>query len=148
MKIKIPEIQISLRYKGKKAERFKITDSKSVATLARTVFDADTIEWHETMFAIYLNRANEVLGFFKIASGGTNCVLCDPKLVFTAALNCGANSLILTHNHPSGNAFPSESDKAITKQIKAGAELLDMHLLDHVIVTKESYYSFADRLHV
>ena len=70
--------------------------------------------------------------------------VCDPKIVFTVALNCGATSLILSHNHPSGNLYPSNADKEVTKKIKEGGLLLDIRLLDHIIISDENYFSFAD----
>jgi len=91
-----------------------------------------------------LNRSNKVLGYFKISSGGVTGTICDPKIVFSVALNVMASGIIIMHNHPSGNLRPSPADIMLTKKLKEAGTLLDIHVLDHLIVTDESYYSFMD----
>ena len=80
----------------------------------------------------------------KHSTGATNQTVIDPKLIVGAALKMGASGIIISHNHPSGNAFPSTHDKAVTKQLKDGCKLFNITLLDHIIVTEDSYYSFGD----
>jgi DNA repair protein RadC len=91
-----------------------------------------------------LNRANKVLGVLEISSGGISGTVADPKLIFAAALKAGASGLILSHNHPSSNLKPSQADISLTKKVKEGGTLLEIFVLDHIIVTSEGYYSFAD----
>jgi hypothetical protein len=87
---------------------------------------------------------NKVLGIFTAGKGSITGVLCDPKIIFQAALLANATSIILAHNHPSGSLKASQADLDMTKKIKAGAQLLEIELLDHLILTSEAYFSFAD----
>ena len=91
-----------------------------------------------------LNRANKVLGIYPVSKGGVSGTLVDPKLIFSVALKCNASSIILAHNHPSGNLFPSENDKELTQKLKSAGNFLDIKVLDHLIITPEGYFSFAD----
>ncbi len=143
---KLQSAEITLSYKGKvkPSERIKLATSQNTADLLRTIFDADLLEWREEMILLCLNRMNKVIGYYKVSSGGVAGTVCDPKIIFTVALNCGATSIILSHNHPSGNLKPSQADIDMTKRIKAGGKILDIEVLDHVIITAEGYYSFAD----
>jgi DNA repair protein RadC len=95
------------------------------------------IEYTESFYVILLNRANKVLGVFRISSGGLAGTVVDPKKVFQIALKANAAGVILAHNHPSGNAKPSKSDMDITKKCVEAGKFLDMAVLDHVIITKE-----------
>jgi DNA repair protein RadC len=85
-----------------------------------------------------------VLGVVDISQGGLSGTVADPKVIFAAALKSCASGIVLAHNHPSGELDPSREDIALTNKIKAGAELLDLKVLDHLIISKDSYYSFAD----
>ncbi len=96
------------------------------------------------MKIIYLNRANKVLGIYAASSGGISGTLVDSRLIFAAAIRLGASALMLCHNHPSGNLKPSQNDKALTHKIKSAAAILDITLHDHIILSPEGFYSFAD----
>lgn len=93
---------------------------------------------------ILLNRANRVLGIVPISVGGTAGTVADPKVIFVSALKCNASSVILCHNHPSGNLKPSQADIELTRKLKAAGQFLDLPVLDHIILTKDAYFSFAD----
>ena len=93
---------------------------------------------------MYLNNSNKILEKFQISKGGITGTLVDVRISLKKALEIGAVSLILTHNHPSGNLRPSEADKQLTQKLKTAAESLDIKILDHIIVTEKSYFSFAD----
>jgi len=99
---------------------------------------------HEEFWVLLLNRAHRVIKTVKISQGGLTGTVIDQRLIFKHALESKATSIVVAHNHPSGNKKPSETDISITKKIKKGAELLDIHLLDHIIIANEVYYSFAD----
>lgn len=144
--MKLPEIEITIKYKGtKKSELKKLANSQDTAEVLRLMYNADTFDWQEEMILICLNRANKVIGYYKVSKGGTASTIVDPKVVFTTALNCvGTSGIILSHNHPSGNKQPSESDRQTTNKLKDAGKLLDIALLDHIIMTDESYFSFAD----
>jgi len=143
----LTEFKVSIKKKGaKKIDRTKVTESEDAAAVCRKIFDSDTIEYNEEVVLILLNRANEFIGFSKIGMGGTSGAVIDPKMVFTIALQSNAHGIILAHNHPSGNKKPSKADREITERLRSGAELLDLRLLDHLIIsgTDDQYYSFAD----
>lgn len=108
------------------------------------MFDQDMICFREEMGLVLLSRCNKVIGWCRISVGGFSSTLCDPKLVFYHALHCGASNIALAHNHPSGNLTPSSEDKRLTDKINDAAELFDIRLLDHLIITEAEYFSFAD----
>ncbi|HWJ30645.1 MAG TPA: JAB domain-containing protein, partial [Flavisolibacter sp.] len=93
---------------------------------------------------LFLNRSNRVLQLFSVSSGGITGTVADPRLILAAALKVGTISLILCHNHPSGGTRPSKADEELTQKIKGGAAFMDIKVLDHLILTSESYFSFAD----
>jgi DNA repair protein RadC len=99
---------------------------------------------YEVFLAIYLNKSNKILTFRMIGSGGLTGTVADPRMILKAALEEGATGIVLCHNHPSGNLKPSEMDEMLTRKIKEVAELIDIKVMDHIIVSNEGYYSFAD----
>ena len=104
----------------------------------------DRIELLEEFKMLLVNRRNRVLGVVDISKGGLSGTVADPKVIFAAALKSCASGIILAHNHPSGELNPSREDIALTNKIKAGAEILDLKVLDHLIISNDSFYSFAD----
>lgn len=99
---------------------------------------------YEVFWVILLNRANQVIKKHPISIGGVSGTVVDPKIIFKAALDNLACSLILVHNHPSGNLKPSQADIKLTKKMKDAGTLLEIPVLDHLIFTDEGYLSFAD----
>ncbi len=99
---------------------------------------------HEEFWLLLLNRANKIIKKQPISQGGVSGTVADPKLIFNHALNHLASSVILVHNHPSGNLTPSEADKRLTKQLFEAGKLLEIAVLDHIIYTDNAYFSFAD----
>ena len=142
-KYKFPQLKVKVT--ATKGDEFFIKSSDDIVQVLRNVFNADTIHWTEEFIIVCLNRAHKVIGTCKVGLGGFTGVVCDPKVVMTIALQSSATSLILAHNHPSGNLKPSDADRRMTDKIKQACELLDINLLDHIILTDESYYSFAER---
>ena len=114
----IPEITISLK-RGIE-EKIKITGSRSADTLFRKFITEDTIECYEQMVVLFLNRSNESVAWFKISQGGLTGTVVDVRLIFSVALKALATSIILCHNHPSGNVQPSEADRKITRAVRDG----------------------------
>lgn len=102
------------------------------------------IEVQEHFIAIYLNQANKIIGYYHHSTGTINATMVDVEIVAAVALKTLAKSVIISHNHPSGNLTPSEADRTLTRKIKEALKLFDIHLLDHVIVTRNGYYSFAE----
>ncbi|WP_347053625.1 JAB domain-containing protein [Flavobacterium olei] len=140
----VSEIDLIYRTKIKSSERPLITSSRSAYAILRDCWDPDKIEFIEQFKVLLLSQSNKVLGIYEASSGGIAGTVVDIRLLFAAALKANAVGFIITHNHPSGNTVPSEADKGITRKIKSAGELLDIKLLDHLIVTADSYYSFAD----
>lgn len=99
---------------------------------------------HEEFWILALNRANKLVAKCLISKGGQAGTIADPKIIFKLALENHAASIVLAHNHPSGNLKPSEADIQLTKKIKSGGLLLDIQVLDHLIFSHKSYFSFAD----
>jgi DNA repair protein RadC len=99
---------------------------------------------HEEFWAIYLCRNNSIIHYVKIGQGGISATIADIRIILKTAIEYLASSIIICHNHPSGNIKPSESDISLTNKIKEAAKLLDINVLDHIIFTDTSYYSFAD----
>ncbi|WP_339842223.1 DNA repair protein RadC [uncultured Maribacter sp.] len=99
---------------------------------------------HEEFWILFLNNSNKVLHKAQLSKGGITGTLVDVRLVMKQTLELGAVAIILAHNHPSGTLRPSAADKQITQKIKTASETLDVKVLDHLIITQKSYYSFAD----
>ncbi|GAB3506539.1 DNA repair protein RadC [Spirosoma knui] len=99
---------------------------------------------HEEFWILLMNRANEVLRPVQISAGGVSGTVADPKIIFKQAIEHLASSMILLHNHPSGNLTPSQADKDLTRKLKDAGRLLDIPVLDHLIFTDKAYLSFAD----
>lgn len=99
---------------------------------------------HEECWVLYLNRGNKLIGKEKITSGGVSATIVDVKMIIKKAISRLASSIILVHNHPSGNKTPGDHDKIQTKRLKSAAQMCEIELLDHLIVAGEDYYSFSD----
>lgn len=140
--MKIAEIKVS--YSSNYGDVVKIAKSQDAYDLVMEYWNLDNIELLEEVKIILLNRANRVLGIHKLSKGGVSQSIVDIKLILSIALKCNATSIILVHNHPSGNLKYSKSDKSITSKLKDACRIVDLVLFDHLIVTKNDYYSFAD----
>jgi DNA repair protein RadC len=122
-------------------EKTIVRNSNEIAAYLRTVLK----DYHYEVFAvIFLNRANKIKHFEIISRGGITGTVADPRLILKKALEEGATSIVISHNHPSGNLRPSRADEEITQKIKQAAGYFDINVLDHIIVSDEGYYSFAD----
>ena len=121
----------------------KITKSANIAEYIRPFFGPE-IEVFESMYLITLNQGNNIVSVTKISQGGISGTVVDIRLIAKYALEGLATSIILAHNHPSGSLKASSQDINLTKKVQAGMKLLDITLLDHLIVTREGYCSFAD----
>jgi len=93
---------------------------------------------------LLLNRANKAIGEYEVSTGSSTGTIADPKLSFAAAIKTNATGIVLAHNHPSGNLNPSEADISLIKKIRDAGKMLEISVLDHLIITSEGYYSFAD----
>ena len=122
-------------------EKKKITSSASVFELMQPIIGE---LYHEEFWIIYLNNSNKVIEQLQLSKGGITGTLVDVRITLRKALEVGATSIILAHNHPSDTLKPSEADKQLTQKLKTAAQSLDIKVLDHLIVTEKSYFSFAD----
>lgn len=138
----ISEIKVSYSPKVKNIDRTKISSSQQVYNLVLS--DWDEINIRETMKVLFLNRANKVIGIYELSKGGITGTVVDIRLLFAAVLKSLSCSVILIHNHPSGNLKPSEADIRITNKIKEAGKLLDIQILDHLIITEDEYFSLSD----
>jgi DNA repair protein RadC len=123
--------------------KVKITTSESAEKFIRQ-FYGDDLEIFESFFILLLNRANETIGYAKISQGGIVGTVVDKKILLKYVVESLASGIILAHNHPSGNTNPSQADLNITKDLQQLCRLVDSEVLDHVILTADSFYSFAD----
>lgn len=138
----VAAMELGRRRRGEEAlQRKKITSSVSVFELMQPIVGELP---HEEFWIVYLNNSNKVLRKLQLSKGGITGTLVDVRLVMKTALECGATALILVHNHPSGTLKPSEADKHITQKLKRAGESLDIKVLDHLIITENAYFSFAD----
>lgn len=142
----ISEIDVVYKKKinVKISERPRFAGSAGCYKILLHYWDPGKIELVEEFKVLMLNLSNRVLFIFSASSGGITGTKADPRITLITALKVGACSLILAHNHPSGSVKPSRADEQLTTKIKEAARFLDISVLDHIIVTNESYYSFAD----
>lgn len=141
---KIAEIELIYKSSVKPSKRPRITCSKDGYELFLKHWDQNKLEFVEEFKVMLLNRAHKVLGICTLTSGGVSGTIADPKLAFVAALKANASYIMIAHSHPSGNLKPSKADEELTSKIKEAGKFLDLFLLDHLIITSEGYYSFAD----
>lgn len=137
--------EIELMYKGKgDYQRPVIQTAEQAYQLLRHTWDDNKIELLEQFKIVLLDNNGECLGITEMASGNITCCLVDIRLIFATALKSRATSIILAHNHPSGNLKPSTHDMKLTQKIMEGGSILDVTVSDHLIVTRNGYYSFAN----
>jgi DNA repair protein RadC len=136
--------EVSAVYKTKDdISNVKIGGSQDVNDYIRSVYPVE-INIREAMVVLYLNNSNRTIGYSVASIGGITGTVVDVRLVLRDALLTGSTSLVLIHGHPSGSLKPSQADISITNKVKKAAEFMDMKLLDHLIITEGSFFSFAD----
>jgi DNA repair protein RadC len=138
----ISEIKVS--YKQKHPLGPTVATSSVAHDVLRPLFDQELIEVREEFIVLYLNRANRVKGWYRISAGGLTGTIADIRLILGVALKSASCNVILSHNHPSGNLTASSADLELTRSIKQAAKLMNINVLDHIIITTDSYMSFAD----
>ena len=142
----VAEIEVVYRKKSsvRASERPQVTRSSDGFEILKHYWDEDKIDLVEEFKVLFLNRANRVLQFCSFSSGGLTGTVADPRLILAAALKLASCAIVLAHNHPSGNLKPSRADEQLTQKIKQAAAYHDITVMDHLIITSEGYYSFAD----
>ncbi|PIW05655.1 MAG: DNA repair protein [Cytophagales bacterium CG17_big_fil_post_rev_8_21_14_2_50_40_13] len=141
---RVAEITLSYYPNIKLNDCEKVSSSKDAERLFRENWDDAQIGFVEEFKVMLLNRANRVLGISAISKGGVTGTVVDPKIVYGLALKAVACGIILAHNHPSGNLKPSHADIKLTEKLASAGKIFDLPILDHLIMTSESYYSFTD----
>jgi DNA repair protein RadC len=135
----------SYKTKVNPKDRVKVTSSKDAYNLLFDSWNKNTIEHVEEFKILLMNRSNAVLGILPVSKGGISETVTDVRIIIQSALKAKASGIIVCHNHPSGNMYPTESYRKITMKIKEAGNLMDIQLLDHLIILPvEGYYSFAD----
>ena len=136
--------EVKLSYKPKNISKYKVTSSEDAYKYLLSTYKKGTICYKEYFKVLFLNQANQVLGYTLISGGGITETTADVRLIFQAALLTNSVALILTHNHPSGNLKPSPEDIRLTKQVREASNFMRIKILDHIIISDTGYYSFAD----
>lgn len=140
----VAEIDVVYKSKIMASKRPQITSSRDAYILLLKAWDDSKLDLVEEFKILLLNRARRVLGLVSISSGGMTNPIADVRLILAIALKLAAISVILSHSHPSGNIKPSQADIDLTAKIVKAATIMDIQISDHIIVTREKYYSFAD----
>lgn len=140
----ISEIKLTYTRKVKASERPKVSCSRDAYELFRENWDDLTINLYEEFKILLLDTSGHCMGIVPISQGGVSGTIADGRLIFASALKARASSIILGHNHPSGNLKASGPDKSLTDNLVAGGNFIGINVLDHIIVTDEDYSSLAD----
>ena len=136
--------EVELTYKSTSKARSKIYSSEDAYKVLLPTYKEGTIYYKEYFKVLFLNQASQILGYTLISEGGITETCADVRVILQAALLTNSVAIILAHNHPSGSMKPSRQDIEITKQVKDAARLMRITVTDHLILTDEGYYSFAD----
>ena len=135
-------VELSKRFQKQQPDKTTVLNSSKIV-YESIYMDLDTLP-HEEFWILYLNQSNRLLEKYRLSKGGITQTTVDHRLAFKRAFEVGATGLILAHNHPSGGLTPSSSDEQITRKFKLAAASVDLRILDHIIVSKKGYFSFAD----
>lgn len=145
MKLELSMVnEVEIIYRNRLREERPVVATSASAYDILFPFFEQAMETYEIFYVVMLDRGNRVKCVFKASQGGLHGTVADPKLIYAAALKCLASSIIVAHNHPSGQLRPSEEDIRLTRKLVEGGRLLDIAVHDHVIMTRGGYYSFAD----
>lgn len=137
--------EITVSYKPEVRNNPLIESSIDAYREVKDFFPEELIHLQEMFVVMYLNRANRIIGVYRMSLGGITGTVADPRIILGTALKVAATGIILAHNHPSGNLKPSKADELLTNKIKQGAQFMDIQVADHLILSSiEGYYSFAD----
>lgn len=140
---KIPQIRLS--YVADVSSMVQTVNTSSLcADLFRATFEEGEMDYREWFKVMYLSRSMKPLGIHTISMGGTTATLVDVKIIFTGALLANAQTIVLCHNHPSGNLSPSSQDDSLTRKLVEAGKLLDLKVTDHIILSSKGYYSYCD----
>lgn len=140
----VSEIEVYYKRQVAYHDMPKVSSSSDAVEYLRKYWGKKKMDHIEQFMVVYLNRSNRIMGWSRISVGGQAGTIVDPKVIFQIALKANASSIVLAHNHPSGNSKPSENDLRLTTKMENAGKFLDLPILDHIIITSEEYFSFAD----
>ena len=141
---KVSEVELVYRSKVKPKHRIAVSNSSSAYEVFKQSWDENKIELIEQFKILLLDYRNNCLGISEISTGTMNNCPVDIKIVLATALKAKASKIIPAHNHPTGNLLPSDADIELTGRLVEAGKILDIAVVDHLIVTAQNYYSFAD----
>jgi hypothetical protein len=136
--------EIDITFKEERLQFNQIKSSRDAYDFVKEVI-FEGLEVQEHFVVLYMNQGNRIIGYYKHSKGTINSTQVDIQLVTAVAIKTLAKGMVISHNHPSGNLNPSDADKRMTKKLKDAAAMFDISILDHIIVTTDGYYSFADK---
>ena len=137
----VAAFELGIRRDSSNAKKESFSSSNDVAAFLKAKLQ---YKMQEVFAVIYLNQANKILHYEVVSEGGITGTVADPRIILKKALEHNAVNIILSHNHPSGNLSPSKADKELTQKLKQAALLLELKVIDHIIISNEGYFSFAD----
>jgi len=140
--------EISVSYSHTYKRKIKITGVESAEKTLRKMWDTQLMNIQEQFCVLFLNNANEVIGFRCLSSGTLIATLVDFKMLFGLACKSLSSAIIIAHNHPSGKLKPSKADLDLTQKVKRAGNMLDIELLDHIILTQNSYTSLVSEHYI
>jgi len=140
---RVPIVKLSYKSGANQSEGIQVKTPDDCYKVFITHWDKDQLEHKESFKMLLLNQSNVVMGIYNIAEGGLRATIVDVRIILQAAILSNATSIVLAHNHPSGDVIPGTNDMGMTKQIKQAAMYVDILLHDHIIVGKDRFYSFA-----
>lgn len=141
---KLPMIEVSYQSISKVSDREYIKTSVDSVNVLRSAWNMNTIELYEEFKVLYLDRRNGVIGIRELSRGNVCGTVVDIRLLLYIGLSCNCSAIVISHNHPSGKVNPSNADTILTQKIHEACQIMNLKLLDHIILTPDRYYSFAD----
>ena len=138
------EVDVVYRYTDTLNDRPEIKTAEDAIEIFKQLFNAEKLGLQEQFVAVYLNRCNKVIGTSNLFTGGVSGTVVDMKILLSVGLKLMASSILVSHNHPSGKLKPSQADLNLTKNLQQASKSLEIQILDHIIITENHYFSFAD----
>jgi DNA repair protein RadC len=144
-KYTLPKLKLTIENPFPNADRITVRCADDAVNIFRDIWEPDTMDLYESVYILFLNRASRVIGFNKHSIGSISGSIIDVRLVFATALLSASTSIIVGHNHPSGNLNPSSADEHITKLLTESGTILHSPRRDHIIITSDSFFSFGNQ---
>ena len=136
--------EVKLSYQKKSLETRYVRNAEEAYTILRPTYSDEDIEYRESFKVLLLNQNYKVLGWTTISNGGITETPADIRMILQSALLCNATCIMICHNHPSGSLVPSRDDDRLTEKIRKACEVMRIYLVDHLILTENSYYSYRE----